>query len=163
MDKIPVMQTDINLLERLQSVKTDGHIGGYINHDEGLQIIAAYRLAQIESLKNPTPELVEASLKAFHQTRWSAVRNTNDKTINNINAEDSVKAALAAAAPHLFAENANKPPEQDIDIITKERKAIAAWLRGEIETDYTDPEYDIGINLADAIERGAYLQDPSND
>jgi hypothetical protein len=29
-----------------------------------------------------------------------------------------------------------------------------AWLRGEIKTAYTDPQYDIGINLADAIERG---------
>ena len=35
-----------------------------------------------------------------------------------------------------------------------ERARIVAWLRGEIKTAYTDPQYDIGINLADAIERG---------
>lgn len=48
------------------------------------------------------------------------------------------------------------PIVTEADIIANERKAIAAWLRGEVETDYTDPEYDIGINLADAIERGAH-------
>jgi hypothetical protein len=49
----------------------------------------------------------------------------------------------------------------DADIIANERKAIAAWLRGDVPTDYTDPEYDIGRNLADAVERGAYLQEQS--
>jgi hypothetical protein len=38
-----------------------------------------------------------------------------------------------------------------------ERVAIVAWLRGEVETDYTDPQYDLGINLAEAIERGDHL------
>lgn len=32
--------------------------------------------------------------------------------------------------------------------------AIIKWLRGEVQTDYTDPQFDIGANLADAIERG---------
>ena len=36
---------------------------------------------------------------------------------------------------------------------------IVAWLRGEIKTAYTDPQYDIGINLADAIERGEPWRD----
>lgn len=39
--------------------------------------------------------------------------------------------------------------------------AFVAWLRGEVETDYTDPEYDKRRNLADAVERGAYIQDQS--
>ena len=51
--------------------------------------------------------------------------------------------------------------QSDADIIANERKAIAAWLRGDVPTDYTDPEYDIGRNLADAVERGAYLQEQS--
>ncbi len=42
----------------------------------------------------------------------------------------------------------------------EERAAIVAWLRGETETDYTDPQYDIGLNLADAIERGDHLKEP---
>ena len=54
-----------------------------------------------------------------------------------------------------------QPTQSDALVIANERKAIAAWLRGEVETDYTDPEYDIGRNLADAIERGAYLQEQS--
>jgi hypothetical protein len=37
---------------------------------------------------------------------------------------------------------------------------IVAWLRGEIKTAYTDPQYDIGINLADAIERGEHRRQP---
>lgn len=41
-----------------------------------------------------------------------------------------------------------------------EREQIVAWLRGQVPTDYSDPQYDIGINLADAIERGDHL--PSN-
>ena len=55
-----------------------------------------------------------------------------------------------------------QPTQTDAQIIANERKAIAAWLRGEVDTDYTDPEYDIGRNLADAVERGAYLQEQSN-
>lgn len=31
---------------------------------------------------------------------------------------------------------------------------IVRWLRGDAPNDYNDPQYDIGINLADAIERG---------
>ena len=54
-----------------------------------------------------------------------------------------------------------QPAQSDALVIANERKAIAAWLRGEVATDYTDPEYDIGRNLADAIERGAYLQEQS--
>ena len=52
--------------------------------------------------------------------------------------------------------------QSNAQLIANERKAIAAWLRGEVDTDYTDPEYDIGRNLADAVERGAYLQEQSN-
>jgi hypothetical protein len=55
-----------------------------------------------------------------------------------------------------------QPAQSDVQIIANERKAIAAWLRGEVDTDYTDPEYDIGRNLADAVERGAYIQEQSN-
>jgi hypothetical protein len=55
----------------------------------------------------------------------------------------------------------SQPAQSDADIIANERKAIAAWLRGEVDTDYTDPEYDIGRNLADAVERGAYIQEQS--
>lgn len=40
----------------------------------------------------------------------------------------------------------------------EERDAIVAWLRGEIETQYTDPQFDIGANLADAIERGDHRE-----
>ena len=54
-----------------------------------------------------------------------------------------------------------QPTQSDAQLIANERKAIAAWLRGEVDTDYTDPEYDIGRNLADAVERGAYIQDQS--
>jgi hypothetical protein len=54
-----------------------------------------------------------------------------------------------------------RPAQSDAQLIANERKAIAAWLRGEVDTDYTDPEYDIGRNLADAIERGAYIQEQS--
>ena len=54
-----------------------------------------------------------------------------------------------------------QPTQSDALLIANERKAIAAWLRGEVDTDYTDPEYDIGRNLADAVERGAYIQDQS--
>ena len=53
------------------------------------------------------------------------------------------------------------PTQSDALFNANERKAIAAWLRGEVDTDYTDPEYDIGRNLADAVERGAYIQDQS--
>jgi hypothetical protein len=45
------------------------------------------------------------------------------------------------------------------DVAKIERDAIVAWLRGEVETDYTDPQYDIGINLADAIERGEHRKE----
>jgi hypothetical protein len=54
-----------------------------------------------------------------------------------------------------------QPTQSDVQIIANERKAIAAWLRGEVDTDYTDPEFDIGRNLADAVERGAYIQEQS--
>ena len=37
-----------------------------------------------------------------------------------------------------------------------ERAAIVAFLRGEVRTDYADPQYEIGLNLADAIERGEH-------
>ncbi len=57
--------------------------------------------------------------------------------------------------------NNRQPAQSDAQLIANERKAIAAWLRGEVDTDYTDPEYDIGRNLADAVERGAYLQEQS--
>jgi hypothetical protein len=55
----------------------------------------------------------------------------------------------------------HRQSQTDALLIANERKAIAAWLRGEVDTDYTDPEYDIGRNLADAVERGAYIQDQS--
>ena len=57
--------------------------------------------------------------------------------------------------------NDRQPTQSDAQLIANERKAIAAWLRGEVDTDYTDPEYDIGRNLADAVERGAYIQEQS--
>jgi hypothetical protein len=57
--------------------------------------------------------------------------------------------------------HARQPAQSDALLIANERKAIAAWLRGEVDTDYTDPEYDIGRNLADAVERGAYIQEQS--
>jgi hypothetical protein len=59
------------------------------------------------------------------------------------------------------AERLRQPAQSDALLIANERKAIAAWLRGEVDTDYTDPEYDIGRNLADAVERGAYIQEQS--
>jgi hypothetical protein len=37
-----------------------------------------------------------------------------------------------------------------------DRARIVAWLRGETVTDYTDPQFDIGLNLADAIEAGKH-------
>jgi hypothetical protein len=61
----------------------------------------------------------------------------------------------------LIQRNIRQPTQTDALLIANERKAIAAWLRGEVDTDYTDPEYDIGRNLADAVERGAYIQDQS--
>jgi hypothetical protein len=42
--------------------------------------------------------------------------------------------------------------------IPSEREEIVAWLRGETPTDYTDPQYDLGMHLADAIERGEHLE-----
>jgi hypothetical protein len=44
-----------------------------------------------------------------------------------------------------------------------ERAAIVAFLRGETVTDYTDPQYDLGINLADAIEALAHRKDGSDE
>ena len=38
-----------------------------------------------------------------------------------------------------------------------ERAAIVAWLRGEVDTGYTDPEFDIGRNLAEAINQGRHI------
>lgn len=35
-------------------------------------------------------------------------------------------------------------------------RQIVSWLRGEVPTDYTDPQYDIGQNLANAIEQGQH-------
>ena len=61
----------------------------------------------------------------------------------------------------LIQRNIHQPTQSDAQLIANERKAIAAWLRGEVDTDYTDPEYDIGRNLADAVERGAYIQEQS--
>jgi len=53
MGQLPVIQADIDLLERLQSVTDANDVGGTILHEEGLQMIAAYRLALTEALKNP--------------------------------------------------------------------------------------------------------------
>jgi hypothetical protein len=78
---------------------------------------------------------------------------TNDK-----DSEDALTIAYLLGVKH---GRADQPTQSDADIIANERKAIAAWLRGDVPTDYTDPEYDIGRNLADAVERGAYLQEQS--
>jgi hypothetical protein len=79
------------------------------------------------------------------------------------------EAGVKRTTPRLYAAvmafdatwNARQPTQSDVQLIANERKAIAAWLRGEVDTDYTDPEYDIGRNLADAVERGAYIQEQS--
>ena len=44
----------------------------------------------------------------------------------------------------------------------QERAKIVAWLRGKVPTDYTDPQYDIGLNLSYAIERGEHLKENDN-
>lgn len=49
--------------------------------------------------------------------------------------------------------------QSDADIIANERKAIAAWMRGGLTDFHTDAEYSLITNLADAIERGTYLQE----
>jgi hypothetical protein len=68
--------------------------------------------AVIHALENPTPELVEAMLKAWNQVRLSAARNISGETIYRLAAYDAMKAALTAAAAYLFAENANKSTGQ---------------------------------------------------
>jgi hypothetical protein len=93
------------------------------------------------------------------------------KELFRINADGTVTGEVenASEAAKVFFEsfrdliqrNTRQPTQSDADIIANERKAIAAWLRGEVDTDYTDPEYDIGRNLADAVERGAYIQEQS--
>jgi aldehyde:ferredoxin oxidoreductase len=93
------------------------------------------------------------------------------KELFRINADGTVTGDIenASEAAKVFFEslrdliqrNTRQPTQSDADIIANERKAIAAWLRGEVDTDYTDPEYDIGRNLADAVERGAYIQEQS--
>jgi hypothetical protein len=89
------------------------------------------------------------------------------KELFRINADGTVKGDIenASEAARLFVESLRgylpKPTQSDALLIANERKAIAAWLRGEVDTDYTDPEYDIGRNLADAVERGAYIQEQS--
>jgi hypothetical protein len=54
-----------------------------------------------------------------------------------------------------------QPTQSDAQIIANERKAIAAWLRGGLTDFHADAEYSLITNLADAIERGAYLQEQS--
>jgi len=54
------------------------------------------------------------------------------------------------------------PAEKERDAVVAqarqdERRQIVRWLRGETESAYTDPMYEIGINLSYAIERGDHL------
>lgn len=58
-----------------------------------------------------------------------------------------------------YAFRASQPTQSDADIIANERKAIAAWMRGGLTDFHTDAEYSLITNLADAIERGTYLQE----
>lgn len=97
--------------------------------------------------------------------------NSNGKNERVSEVAASIRSALYRACPHMprypvgivepILAAFRQPTQSDALVIANERKAIAAWLRGEVATDYTDPEYDIGRNLADAIERGAYLQEQS--
>jgi hypothetical protein len=73
----------------------------------------------------------------------------------------TVGEAIAEKCAEIAVTFLRQPTQSDAQLIANERKAIAAWLRGEVDTDYTDPEYDIGRNLADAVERGAYIQEQS--
>jgi hypothetical protein len=41
-----------------------------------------------------------------------------------------------------------------------ERADVVAWLRGDRPSDYTDPQYDIGVNLARGIEANAHRSNP---
>jgi hypothetical protein len=57
---------------------------------------------------------------------------------------------LSVAAVRIAAEQAG---------YERAERDIVAFLRGETVTDYTDPQYDLGINLADAIEALAHRKD----
>lgn len=39
----------------------------------------------------------------------------------------------------------------------EERRLVVEFLRGQSSSGYTDPQYDLGVNLADAIERLEHL------
>ena len=77
--------------DMIRSGKLDGH--------HWVQAFAAHRLDQIKALENPTPALLNVVVEAFESGKVKPVHAR-------------IAAALAAAAAHLFAENANESTEQ---------------------------------------------------
>ena len=88
-------------------------------------------------------ERIEQLTAENERLREALGRIANNHGVGDISWEMTV---ARAAAPALMEEGARLALER-----------IVAWLRGEVATDYTDPQFDIGQNLARAIEAGEHL------
>jgi hypothetical protein len=166
------------LLADYVPVNDDGYPEGWRIHDLPQNSGVAYFIcgemgehdaAAIVAAVNAAPGLIadnrrlaERVARLEEALRGIALARANDAENLTLCADEAISEIVAAGklADQAAEDLAEKAMLAGIaEGARQERAAIVAWLRGETPTYYTDPQYDIGANLADAIERGDHLKE----